>query len=185
MSRGKAFFFRSYFLSPKKQINKKCRQALHEVLLKPQYKQAEVPQYSFPTPLFSVAPSVDISMIPRPQIRISKLVTKRSGRLPPFSFKINLNDTSLYMSINFFGLYPLLLVEFFLKPVCSTMVRKLSFQVPGKRIESRHFYSCSYSPIKTLPNFLSLPTRQGNHLFPQAAFFQKCVSPNSSKSWKL
>ena len=47
--------FRSFsFLSPKKQENN--RQALREILFKPEYKGGEVPQSSTLAPPFSVTP---------------------------------------------------------------------------------------------------------------------------------
>ena len=48
-----------------------------------------------------------------------------------------------------------MLVEFYLKlvypPMCGKNVQIYGVHVPRKRFESRHFYSCTPSQLKTLP----------------------------------
>ena len=50
--------------------------------------------------------------------------------------------------------------------------------------QSRHFYSCTYSSLKTLPRVIIITSKAaGNYSFPKAAFFRKSVSLNSRKEW--
>ena len=53
-----------------------------------------------------------------------------------------------------------------------------------KMRQSRHFYSCTYSSLKTLPQVIIITSKaELNYSFPKAAFFRKSVSLNSRKEW--
>ena len=88
---------------------------------------------------------------------------QRFCRLPPYSFRSDFKDTHSHISMDSQEIYlSRIFLEFFLKPVYSTLVAEMfqTYSVKNtantfvnQKIESVHFYSCPQS--EPSPRFLS------------------------------
>ena len=91
--------------------------------------------------------------------------------MPPLSFKISLNIHTVIFLLSFLRLYLspecLLIFSNLYIPPCVEKNQIYGDHIPRECIESRHFYSCLTSPLKT----------------PRKMFW-KPVSPNSRKGWR-
>ena len=80
-----------------------------------------------------------------------------------------------------------MLVEFslnFVYPItCEKNVQVYGVHSPRKHIESRHFHSCPPSPLKTLPQVLTItPSAEGNYsLSPGSIFFRKPIPQTAER----
>ena len=99
------------------------------------------------------------------QVRINKMVNQQC-QLPPYSFRINLNDTSSHIPIDLLGLYLVaeylsnILSKLYIPPLLGRVFTFMLFRLlenafASQKIESRNFYSCTRQ-VK----FLSSPPRK-------------------------